>query len=75
MTNPELKIADAIREVTVAVQKAIADGYRSRMIDADDLVEVLLAIADRLDPPIANEVAAEFACPDCGMVDADHLVW
>lgn len=40
-------IADAIREVTIAMQKAIANGYRSRMIDADDLVEVLLSIADR----------------------------
>lgn len=75
MTNPELKIADAIREVTVAMQKAIADGYRSRTIDADDLVEVLLAIADRLDPPVAESVAPEFACPDCGMADADRLVW
>lgn len=75
MTNPELKIADAIREVTVAVQKAIADGYRSQMIDADDLVEVLLAIADRLDPPVVESVAPEFACPDCGMADPDRLVW
>ena len=75
MTNSELKIADAIREVTVAMQKAIADGYRSRMIDADDLVEVLLAIADRLDPPIAESVAPEFACPDCGLADSDRLVW
>ncbi len=76
MTNSELKIADAIREVTVAMQKAIADGYRSRMIDADDLVEVLLSIADRLDPPVrntSNEVVVP--CPDCGMADADRLVW
>ena len=76
MTNPELKIADAIREVTIAMQKAIADGYRSRMIDADDLVEVLLAIADRLDPPVpdpANQVATP--CPDCGEVNADRLIW
>lgn len=40
---------DAIREVTASVQKAIDEGYRSRQIDADDLVEVLLAIADRLE--------------------------
>lgn len=75
MTNPELKVADATREVTIAMQPAIADGYRSRLIDADDLVEVLLSIADRLDPPIVNEVATQFACPDCGMVDSDRLVW
>lgn len=75
MTDPELKVADAIREVTIAVQQAIAEGYRSRMIDADDLVEVLLAIADRLDPPVPDTVATEFACPDCGMVDSDRLIW
>ena len=68
-------IADAIREVTIAMQRAIADGYRSRMIDADDLVEVLLSIADRLDPPVAETVAPKFSCPDCGMADADRLVW
>ena len=75
MTNPELKIADAIREVTIAMQKAIADGYRSRMIDADDLVEVLLAIADRLDPPVAESVTPEFSCPDCGERHSDRPVW
>lgn len=76
MTNPELKIADAIREVTVAMQKAIADGYRSRMIDADDLVEVLLSIADRLDPPVPDTMHQVICpCPDCGMADADRLVW
>jgi hypothetical protein len=46
--NPEHKLADAIRNVTIAVQKAISDGHWSRMIDADDLVEILLAIADQL---------------------------
>lgn len=75
MTNPELKIADAIREVTVAMQRAVVDGYHSRTIDADDLVEVLLAIADRLDPPVAESVAPEFACPDCGERHSDRLVW
>ncbi len=76
MATPELTIADAIREVTAAVQQAINDGYRSRAIDADDLVEVLLAIADRLDPPVpetTNEVA--FPCPECGESDVDRLIW
>ena len=53
MANPNHSLADAIREVTAAVQQAIEDGHRSRMIDADDPVEVLLSIADRLDPPVA----------------------
>jgi hypothetical protein len=76
MTNPELKIADAIREVAASVQKVITDGYRSRRIDADDLVEVLLAIADRLDPPVRNAAnAVVVPCPDCGLADPDRLIW
>lgn len=74
MENPQLKMADAIREVSIAMQKSIADGYRSRMIDADDLVEVLLSIADRLDPPVPESVAPEFACPDSGERNPDRLI-
>ncbi|MDZ4779847.1 MAG: hypothetical protein SGJ19_06320 [Planctomycetia bacterium] len=44
------ELADAIRLVTAKVQREIDQGRRSRSIDADDLVEVLLAIADQLDP-------------------------
>jgi hypothetical protein len=46
--------ADAIRTVTAKLQAAIEDGYRSRMIDADDLVEILLAVADELDRTAAE---------------------
>ncbi len=76
MMDPTHRLADAIREVTIAMQKAIDDGHRSRLIDADDLVEVLLSIADRLDPPTpvsTNEVA--FPCRNCGEADADRLIW
>jgi hypothetical protein len=76
MTNPTHQLADAIREVTIAMQKAIDDGHRSRMIDADDLVEILLSIADRLDPPVpetTNRVA--FPCANCGEADSDRLLW
>ncbi|MEX2186734.1 MAG: hypothetical protein WD875_08070 [Pirellulales bacterium] len=48
--KPTQQIADAIRKVTAAVQKALDGGRRSRMVDAYDLVEVLLAVADELDP-------------------------
>lgn len=75
MTNPTHQLADAIREVTVAMQNAIAEGHRSQMIDADDLVEVLLSIADRLDPPVQESNRVQFPCPKCGEVDADRLVW
>ena len=62
------KIADAIREVTARVQKEIESGNRSRMIDADDLVEILLSIADRIDPPFKTGI-----CPRCGEDDPDEL--
>lgn len=75
MATAKHQLADAIREVTAAVQTAITEGYRSRAIDADDLVEVLLAIADRLDPPVANLVTPAEACPNCGERTADRLVW
>jgi hypothetical protein len=44
------ELADAIRQVTAKVQREIDQGRRSRSSDAEDLVEVLLAIADQLDP-------------------------
>lgn len=51
MPDLNLQLADAIRNVTAAMQQTIEDGHRSRHIDADDVIEVLLAIADQLDPP------------------------
>lgn len=73
--TPEQTIADAIRNVTVAVQRAIENGERARMIDADDLVEVLLSVADQLDPPVGPLVDAGYACPGCGERNEDRLVW
>ena len=52
MNTPEQIVADAIRDVTTRVQEAVEHGARSTQIDADDVVEILLAIADRLDPPL-----------------------
>lgn len=51
-TTTQTDVADAIRDVTVAMQTALDEGRRSTRIDAWDLVEALLAIADRLDPLI-----------------------
>lgn len=51
------ELADAIRQVTAKVQREIDQGRRSRSIDADDLVEVLLAIADQLDPFVPESQA------------------
>ena len=47
------EVADAIRMVTAALQKQLARGHRSRQLDAEDLIDILLAIAERLDPPLA----------------------
>ena len=48
-------IADAIRKVTLATDREIESGRRSVALDADDLIQVLLAIADELDPPLKPE--------------------
>ena len=71
------EIADAIRSVTAKMQNTIRTGHASRMIDADDLIEALLAIAAELDPqfdsPKNKKVDPQSACPDCGERRADHL--
>ena len=73
------KVADAIRKVTVAMQRAIDSGERSKAIDADDLIEVLLAVADELDPPgnlvLTSGELVDSACPGCGERNPDMLVW
>lgn len=71
MTN----VADAIREVTAAMQKAIDGGQRSAAIDAHDLIDILLAIADEIDPSLDTHVAPRYACPGCGERCADELHW
>lgn len=68
------QVADAIREVTAKVQQAIDEGDRSRAIDADDLIEVLLAIGEELDPPFAKLVDELNACPNCGERRTDRLL-
>jgi hypothetical protein len=47
-------VADALRAVGARMQQAIDAGQRPRTIDADDLVDVLLAVADELDPPVGG---------------------
>jgi hypothetical protein len=46
------QIVDAIREVAAVVEREVGEGHRAAQIDAHDLVEILLSIADRLDPPV-----------------------
>ena len=49
-------IADAIRDVTAKLVKDLDERRRRSHFDAHDLVEILLAIADRIDPPLDPEV-------------------
>ena len=48
------QVADAIRKVTATLQRRWDEGEVSAMIDLHDLVEVLLAIADEIDPPLPS---------------------
>ena len=49
---PEHRVADALRNVARRLENQLGDGLRSSMIDAEDLLETLLAVADDLDPPL-----------------------
>jgi hypothetical protein len=66
-------VANAIRRVAAGMQQAIDASRRSGRIDADDLIDALLAVADELDPPAAERAAD--ACPDCGESRRDLFVW
>jgi hypothetical protein len=41
--------------VTAIIEQRIESGERSARIDAHDLVEVLLTVADEIDPPFSDE--------------------
>ncbi|TWT29555.1 hypothetical protein KOR42_34520 [Thalassoglobus neptunius] len=55
MTDSTHQLIEAIHAVTSIVQLRIENGERSTHIDAHDLVEVLLSIADRLEPVVDQE--------------------
>lgn len=63
--TPEMVVADAIRTVTSRVQTVIESGHRSKAIDADDLMEILLTIASELDPEFP-EMNGRADCGFCG---------
>ncbi len=50
-------LADALRKVTVAMQCELDLGRRSAHLDAYDLVDLLLAVADEIDPPLPRPPA------------------
>jgi hypothetical protein len=69
------KVADAIRQVTATVLKDLSEGRRSPEIDAGDVVMLLLAIADHIDPPFGGPVDLVDTCPHCGENESDRLIW
>jgi len=69
------EVADAIRKVTAAMQAAIETGQRSRRIDAEDVLGVLLWVADELDPPVPGWKPTVGPCPGCGEAHPDQLHW
>jgi hypothetical protein len=44
------EVAAALRRVTAAMQQELDSGRRSPALDAEDLIDVLLTVADELDP-------------------------
>lgn len=54
----EQKIADALRVVALRLEEVLERGKRSNRIDANDLLETLLAVADQLDPPVGEPVSS-----------------
>ena len=71
----QTEVASAIRRVAATMQKAIDAGKRSARIDANDLIDILLTLAEEIDPPDVELVDTQFACPDCGERRQDQLVW
>src|SRR5262249_23157813 len=49
------RLVDAMREVAAALEREVEGGRRSAQINAHDLIETLLAIADRLEPRAFSE--------------------
>jgi hypothetical protein len=60
MTTPEHRMADALRVVALRLEHAMDSGHHSSRIDAHDLLETLLEIAEELDPatPLDNTPTA-----------------
>jgi len=50
--KPEHRMADALRKITATMQTELEAGRRSTRLDAHDLLDLLLAVADELDPPL-----------------------
>ena len=52
---PDERVADALRKVALAVETELESGRRAGQIDAYDVAELFLAIADEIDPPLKEK--------------------
>lgn len=59
----EHQFADAFRVVALRLEERIERAGRSFPIDANDLLETLLSIADGLDPPVTESEPVESCEP------------
>jgi hypothetical protein len=50
MTTPEQRMADELRTAALRLEHAMESGHHSSRIDANDLLETLLGVAEELDP-------------------------
>jgi hypothetical protein len=55
----EQRVADAFRLVALKLEYAIERGRRTKQIDAEDLLQTLLSIADDLDPQVREAAFSE----------------
>lgn len=53
--SAEHKIAEALRTVALRLEHAVESGHRDTSLDANDLIETLVSIADAVVPPVATE--------------------
>ena len=53
--DPNHRVADAMRKVALRLEDAFETGEVNR-IDAGQLAQILLSIAEELDPPLPNRV-------------------
>lgn len=52
-SDPNYRVADAMRKVALRLDEAFETGEVNR-IDAGQLAQILLSIAEKLDPPLPN---------------------
>lgn len=52
-SDPNYRVVDAMREVALRLDEAFETGEVNR-IDASQLAQILLSIAEELDPPLPN---------------------